>query len=806
MTKQKTTKKTLLTSVLSLVLCMAMLIGTTFAWFTDSVTSGKNRIQAGNLDVAMSYKNTSMKDYEDVEKPTSPDFFKDINGDQILWEPGAVAYANFKVDNLGTLALKYSLQTIIAGCNYTAEGKSLADVLTVKVMPEEKTYTTRELAIADAKGSTDTLESFAHVNDNLVAKKSDYFTVILYWEPGANDNDFNVNPALYIDIELSLVATQAVNEEDSFNQNYDKYTAVFTVAEANAMLLEGKDVALVNCNEPKGVLEVPENYTGTLTLHNVAIASVQKVASVSTLALTETNTVETKAIKIVVSGNVVVKATADGMSAITGTSLDISGTGTLTAVGKGKAAFGIGGLNTKEISIKNVHIADVKGGCVQPLFENDLDYGKSEPEGGAAIGSAYKGAVINLTGVTIDNAQGGSKAAGIGARYHTGVTINIADCVIKNVEGGNASAGIGGSRVSDDVAPADQHVKINIENSTINATGGQFGAGIGSGYDTHCGGKGMINETICTINIDGQSTITAQGGKYAAGVGTGYHVAALAGKINCEVNATAGESREKYTMAQNVGFGVVDHAREVSYLSQSPTLTYQGTVIGVPDAPARVNDAKGLSKAVADGKTSLWLNPGEYNVSDCKNKTLTISGTKDAVIKVYNEGEDGCDYGFDSSNVTFNGVTIDTTANTGNYKGYARLNATFNDCKFFGAYTSHTEQTFNNCYFDFNNGYFWIWGAKEVNFNNCEFGGNSKNILAHGWESSVININGCKFAATAKGYASGGTVWTAAVEIDPAGTNTYTINFIGKNTINENYAGWTRIKDNSTGHTISGLN
>ena len=51
MTKQKTTKKTLLTSVLSLVLCVAMLDGTTFAWITDCVTSANNKIQAGNLKI-----------------------------------------------------------------------------------------------------------------------------------------------------------------------------------------------------------------------------------------------------------------------------------------------------------------------------------------------------------------------------------------------------------------------------------------------------------------------------------------------------------------------------------------------------------------------------------------------------------------------------------------------------------------------------------------------------------------------------------------------------------------------------------
>lgn len=226
---KKSTKRALLTSVLSLVLCMSMLIGATFAWFTDSVTSGKNRIQAGNLDVEMLYKNTGMKEWEGIEVPTSPDFFKDINGEQILWEPGAVAYANFKVENKGSLALKYSLETIVAGCNYTSAGKSLADVLTVKVIKDEVTYETREDAVTAAQGSTDTLESFAHVNANMEKDTTDYFTVVLYWEPSSNDNDFNVNPALWIDIELSLVATQAVNEEDSFDNKYDEDALVCDV-------------------------------------------------------------------------------------------------------------------------------------------------------------------------------------------------------------------------------------------------------------------------------------------------------------------------------------------------------------------------------------------------------------------------------------------------------------------------------------------------------------------------------------------------------------------------------------------------
>lgn len=227
--------------------------------------------------------------------------------------------------------------------------------------------------------------------------------------------------------------------------------------------------------------------------------------------------------------------------------------------------------------------------------------------------------------------------------------------------------------------------------------------------------------------------------------------------------------------------------------------------IEAADLPFVVTNAEELAAAVAAGKTNIALADGEYNVANCGGKTLTITGSKNAVIKLYNEGENGADYGFDASTVTFNGVTIDTSANTGSYKGFARMNATFNDCTFKGAYTSFQNNVFNNCDFDFQNGYFWTWGADELTFNNCTFGGNSKCILAHGSASTVITIKDCNFTATEKGYTGSGD-HTAVVEIDPTGANTYTINFSGNNIKTTSYAGWTRVKDNSTGHTITGLN
>ena len=219
-----------------------------------------------------------------------------------------------------------------------------------------------------------------------------------------------------------------------------------------------------------------------------------------------------------------------------------------------------------------------------------------------------------------------------------------------------------------------------------------------------------------------------------------------------------------------------------------------------------VKNATELATAVADGKTDIYLADGEYDVYGCGGKTLTISGGKGAVIKVMNEGEDGCDYGFDTSNVTFNGVTFNMLSNTGNYKGFARLNATYNDCAFVGAYTTHCVQTFNECTFNTKNGYIWTWGATEVAFNECVFDcDNTKAILAHGSASTKITVNNCDFKATEVGKTGAGDP-VAAIEIDPVGSNVYTINFTGTNTITSAYVGYTRVKDGSTGHIITGVN
>ncbi|MBQ8344925.1 MAG: hypothetical protein IJY42_01500, partial [Clostridia bacterium] len=118
-----------------------------------------------------------------------------------------------------------------------------------------------------------------------------------------------------------------------------------------------------------------------------------------------------------------------------------------------------------------------------------------------------------------------------------------------------------------------------------------YGAGIGSGYNTHCKSHGDVSRTTIQITGTADNTITAVGGTYAAGIGTGYHVADLAGEIKGDltINATSGTKlyKDTYTLAQDIGFGVVDPAREAK--DNDSFIVYKGVTIAIPTVPTRVS-------------------------------------------------------------------------------------------------------------------------------------------------------------------------------------------------------------------------
>ncbi len=216
MTNKKSTKRALLLSVLSLLLCVSMLIGSTFAWFTDSVTSGNNIIKSGNLDVQLFHSSKNVAEEEVTASTTN--MFKDVT----LWEPGAMVWEKLTVKNNGSLALKYALNLNVLEAA-EVNGHSLDEVLKVAVLDAEptrdsiKNATLMDLASFTAKSERALLPATVDP-----AQASESFYVAIYWEPTANDNNYNVaGEQLYVNLGVTLVATQYTYEEDSFNSQYD---------------------------------------------------------------------------------------------------------------------------------------------------------------------------------------------------------------------------------------------------------------------------------------------------------------------------------------------------------------------------------------------------------------------------------------------------------------------------------------------------------------------------------------------------------------------------------------------------------
>ena len=124
MTNRKSTKRALLGSIMAMVLCMAMLVGATFAWFTDTASTGVNKIQAGKLDVALEMKDAAGQ-WVSAEGKTL-NWVKAAAGEQVLWEPGCTyTLPELRVVNNGNLALKYKL--VISGIRGDAELNNVID-------------------------------------------------------------------------------------------------------------------------------------------------------------------------------------------------------------------------------------------------------------------------------------------------------------------------------------------------------------------------------------------------------------------------------------------------------------------------------------------------------------------------------------------------------------------------------------------------------------------------------------------------------------------------------------------------------
>ena len=265
MENSKSTKRALITSALAILMCVAMLIGTTFAWFTDTASTGVNKIQAGNLDVELEYKNSDTTGFTKADKNTK--VFKE----GALWEPGHVEYVVLKVSNAGSLALKYKLGINIANevgsTNVYNKEFKLSDYIRFAVLDGDKTEGSvdRDALVAAATDSKLIKEGYTAEN-HLMATGTDNsqkVVTLVVWMPTTVGNEANHKKdatAPSIDLGISVVATQDTVESDSFDEQYDK-DATYPVIVSNQQ--QAND-AITNATDKKVNISIASDQTITL--------------------------------------------------------------------------------------------------------------------------------------------------------------------------------------------------------------------------------------------------------------------------------------------------------------------------------------------------------------------------------------------------------------------------------------------------------------------------------------------------------------------------------------------------------------
>ena len=474
---KKTTRRALTTSVISLLICVAMLMGTTFAWFTDSVTSGRNTIVAGNLDVVLEYYVDGA--FKEVTKTTA------LFNDSSLWEPGHTEVAYLKVSNAGTLALKYQLAVEVfeekGGVNVSNEAFKLSDHLVFKVVEIDEsavgTYTrdTAKTVAGNVKGLGE-----YNSGEKVLEKKGDSVCValIVYMpETVGNEANYRGTSIPTITMGTSLVATQYTYEKDSFDEKYDEqaplnFTNVSSLDELKAALEAEKPyIVLTKDIDVDEMLTVDydavidgagktvgrsDTFTGTmftvtggatLALENVTVdgGAVWTGTADATLGRGTVNggvkatgnIVATEANSHIVLNDGAVLQNNDGAHAVNlgtriGATLTLNGGQIINNNSDSGAVWGGGNITVNDGSKINGNSSTglagairMVGKCNLTMNGGEISNNKAVSDGGAIWGYGTNGntSVYNLNGGKMNN----NVAGGTGGAIYTGTysTVNI---------------------------------------------------------------------------------------------------------------------------------------------------------------------------------------------------------------------------------------------------------------------------------------------------------------------------------------------------------------------------------------------
>ena len=519
MESSKSTKRALLTSALALLMCVTMLVGATFAWFTDTASTGVNKIQAGNLDIKVEYRTTADGNWQLLDNAT--DLFGAAG---TLFEPGHTRVVELRITNAGNLALKYKIGMNVvsetAGTNKAGNPYKLSDYL--KVATTGFQQYPAEGGIAQAmewaifqKGDFGmwTARDFANFeleytssgNVHALQPGAAQILGIKVYMPetvGNEANAISTEKAASINFGLNVVATQYTVESDSFGTQYDKdapldFEPVSTAAELKAAAANGKNVQLTQDVTLTDALTF--NNAVTIDLNGKTLTSSLNSAGYSLVA---------KADATIVNGTYKGTGSARGIGAygnltMRNVTVDVAG-----QVGVACSAA------DRQYTIED---STIKGGYALCNFNNNatINVSNSTLEGkntGFYHNGSNSGLNLTVTGTKINAGNNGTDATGV---YISGSTAtrdaggyqkaSFTDCTVK----GNAAIEV-------------KYTDLTLNNCTVTATVPAANASYtqnDNGSTTN--GFAVVSTDNATNNTmpKPEGTITINGGSYTGLIG-----------------------------------------------------------------------------------------------------------------------------------------------------------------------------------------------------------------------------------------------------------------------------------------------
>ena len=519
MESSKSTKWALLTSALALLMCVTMLVGATFAWFTDTASTGVNKIQAGNLDIKVEYRTTADGNWQLLDNAT--DLFGAAG---TLFEPGHTRVVELRITNAGNLALKYKIGMNVvsetAGTNKAGNPYKLSDYLKVGTTSIQQYNPTDQISslmerLIFQKGdfgmwtardfANFELEYTSNGNAHALQPGAAQILGIKVYMPetvGNEANAISTEKAASINFGLNVVATQYTVESDSFGTQYDKdapldFEPVSTAAELKAAAANGKNVQLTQDVALTDALTF--NNAVTIDLNGKTLTSSLNSAGYSLVA---------KADATIVNGTYKGTGSARGIGAygnltMRNVTVDVAG-----QVGVACSAA------DRQYTIED---STIKGGYALCNFNNNatINVSNSTLEGkntGFYHNGSNSGLNLTVTGTKINAGNNGTDATGV---YISGSTAtrdaggyqkaSFTDCTVK----GNAAIEV-------------KYTDLTLNNCTVTATVPAANASYtqnNNGSTTN--GFAVVSTDNATNNTmpKPEGTITINGGSYTGLIG-----------------------------------------------------------------------------------------------------------------------------------------------------------------------------------------------------------------------------------------------------------------------------------------------